>query len=122
MVPLGQAGGQQDSFYHATRVCNAFTRDVESGPVIDRGTDDWQSQRHVDSVPEREELHRDETLVVITRDDQVEFPAGGANENRVARKRTVDVDTLTPTALDGRHHDDFLFLPEETVFPGVRIQ
>ena len=57
-----EAGGRRD----------ALAGDVERGAVVDAGADDRQAERDVDALVEAEVLDRDQALVVVLRDDDVE--------------------------------------------------
>src|SRR5438046_1838832 len=61
---------------------------------------DGQPQRDVHRAAEREQLDRNESLVVVARDDGIELAAYGAPEDRVARKRPVNGDTTRARRLD----------------------
>ena len=71
---------------------HALAGDIERGAVIDRGADDRQPDRDVDRGAKRQQLHRDQTLIVIARDHAVEFAARGAHEHGVAGDRAADLD------------------------------
>ena len=43
-------------------------------------------ERDVDGLTECQQLHRNQPLVVIARDDHIELAALGAHEHRVARE------------------------------------
>src|SRR5438270_11282293 len=72
---LRQTRREQDGGDHALRIRDSLARDVERGPMIDRRAYDRQPECDVHCLAERRELHRDETLVVIARDDHVELTA-----------------------------------------------
>src|SRR4029078_12614825 len=93
---------QQHRCDHTLWVGQAFARDVKGGAVIDRRADDRQPERDVDRLPEGDELHRYEPLVVVTGDDDVEVAAAGADENGVAGKRPLDVQGARATRHDRR--------------------
>ena len=60
--------------------------DVEGGAVIDRGADDRQAQRHVHRLAEREQLDRNQPLIVIAGDDDVELAAARRAGTRCRRE------------------------------------
>ena len=72
---------------------------------------------------ERQQLHRNQPLIVIAGDDDVELAAGGAHEHRVARERTRDIDARRARHCVDRRRDRVdLLPPEQPVFAGVRVQ
>jgi hypothetical protein len=71
--------------------------------------------------PERETFDRDQTLVVITGDDKVEFTAGRSEKDRIARERSTNIDSGSLTAADGWHHLPLLFIAKEPTLSGVGI-
>ena len=101
----------------------SLARDVERRAVIDRRPDDGQAERHVDRAAEGEQLHRNQSLVVVAGNDGVEFAARGASEDRVAGKRAVDDGaTRARACLDGRPQDVGLFRSEKAFLAGVRVE
>ena len=90
--------------------------------MIDRRANNRQAERHVDRAPERDELHRNQSLIVITRDDHVEFAFERAHEQRVGGNRPGDVDASGAAAGDGGSDRRLFFAAEQSVFAGVRIQ
>ena len=54
--------------------------------------------------PNATQLHRNQSLIVIARDDDVEFAARGAEEQGISRKRPGHVDAARPAGGDGRRH------------------
>src|SRR5262245_18600941 len=90
--------------------------------MIDRGPDNRQPERDVHRLSEGEQLHRNQPLVVIAGDDDVEFAARGAQEHRVAVKRARDVDAALSASRDRWADDGFFLPPEETVLAGVRVE
>src|SRR5690606_26459281 len=57
LAPLGpQPGGQVDGLHQARLIGDTFARNVKSGAVVDRGPDDGQAHRHVDTFVEVEAL------------------------------------------------------------------
>jgi hypothetical protein len=61
--------------------------------VIDRRADDRQADRDVDGGAERQQLDRDEPLVVVAGNHRIELAAYGAHEDRVAWEWALDVDS-----------------------------
>jgi hypothetical protein len=120
--PRRQLRGQQNRLHHAAGVCLALPGDVERRPVIDRRTNDGQTERHVHGLPERHQLDRHQPLVVIRGHHHIELAAHGADEQRVGGKRSIDVDAGRPRPRDRRPHHVLLFAPHQAVFARVRVQ
>ena len=115
-------GCESNSFDEAGRVGDALAGDVEGGAVIDRRPDDRQAERDVDGAAEREQLHRDQPLVVIAGDD-------ASNSPRAARANTVSpghgpviVDAALARGVHGGTEHGFVFVADDAVLPGMRIQ
>ena len=72
------------------RIGDAFAGDVERGAVIDRRADDRQAERDVHRVTEREQLHGNQSLIVIAGDHRVELAPRRAHEHGVAGQWPVD--------------------------------
>src|SRR5262245_13976456 len=73
-------------------------------------------------MAKRQQLHWNQSLIVIAGDDDVELAPGGAHENGVAWKWTRYVEAARPAGLDRGTDGLFLFVAEQTVFPRVRIE
>src|SRR5215213_10873468 len=100
LVGAREARGQGDGGDHARMLGDAAPRDVEGRAVIDRGAYEGEAQRDVDRLAEREALHGDHRLVMVTRNDRVELAARGAQKDRVRRVRTRRVDPQLAASLD----------------------
>lgn len=59
-------------------------RNIERRTVVDRGADKRQADGDVNAVIHPEIFHRDQALVVILGDHNVELPAPGAHKNGIA--------------------------------------
>src|SRR5688500_15438822 len=59
----GHVDRQLDRGAHAPRIRAVSADDVEGGAVVRTRADDRQTDRHVDGLVEREQLHRDQALV-----------------------------------------------------------
>src|SRR5690349_6068881 len=90
--------------------------------MIDRGPDDWQSERHVDCAAKRHELDRNQSLVVIAGHHRVELTAHGAHEYRIRRKWSADVDPSGPLSVDRGRENVVVLTANDTMLPGVGIQ
>src|SRR6476620_5887202 len=88
----GKLRGQQNRRNHALGIGNAKARDVERGPVIDRRPHERQTQGDIDRMAECNQLHRNQSLVVITADHDIELAATGSHEEGVGRKWSRYVD------------------------------
>src|SRR5262245_15356109 len=90
--------------------------------MIDRRSDDRQSERDVHGVAEGEQLDRNQPLIVIAGDHHVKFAPRRANENRIAWKRTRYVDAALATRVDRRDDDHLLLIAKEAVFARMRVE
>jgi len=77
--------------------------------VIDRCPDDRKSERHVDRPAKREQLHRNQPLIVVAGDDRVELPACRPAEDGVAREWPLDVNAALLRLMNCRAQDRFIF-------------
>ena len=80
---LRQLAGQPDRGDHRGGVCLAFPGDGERGAVIRRGPGLRQAEGDVHRLVEVEELERDQTLIVIHRQNRIEFPLRHIAENGI---------------------------------------
>ena len=90
--------------------------------MIDRRPHDWQPERHIHRLAERDELHRNQPLIVVTGDHDVEVAAPCADEHRVCRKGTRHVDAAGAAGSDCGRDDRLLFASEQTVLAGMWIE
>jgi hypothetical protein len=90
--------------------------------VIDGRPDDRQPERHVHRSSEGEQLDRDQPLIVIAGNHGIELATHGADEYRVTRQRPLDADAPFARGGNGRHEHILLFVTQQPVFSGVRIQ
>src|SRR5262249_21503028 len=68
-------------------------------------------------------FYGDQSVIVVTRDDDVEFPTRRAHKDRVAGVRATDIYAILFAArLDGRNHFRSLFKSEQSPFSAVRVQ
>jgi hypothetical protein len=61
-------------FLHGTWVCLALPSNLECRPVIGARSDDRYTERHIDRRIEGDEFQRDESLIVVQRDDEIVSP------------------------------------------------
>jgi hypothetical protein len=90
--------------------------------MIDRGPDDRQAERDIHGLAERQQLDRNQSLVVIAGDDGVELAAGGADEHSVGRKGPPHVNPGSPAGLHGRRQHRTVFRTDDAVLAGVRVE
>src|ERR1039457_5901940 len=95
---------------------------IECCSVVDRSANDRNAERDVYRSIEVDELHRDVSLIVIHRDDKIEFFANAANKDRIRRVRPGAVIAKLPRLFDGGSDGLRILMAEEIVFAGMRIQ
>src|SRR5258708_14594239 len=78
---LRQPGRDSDRLVQASRVGQAFPRDVEGGAVINRGAHNRQAESEVHASVEGKHFEGDVALIVIESHDRIESFAysGGAS-------------------------------------------
>ena len=84
----GQSSRQLNCVDQARLISHALTSYVERGAMINRGPDNRKSQSNIDRLSECSQLDRDQPLVVVTRDDDIETPVDRLPEHSVRRKGT----------------------------------
>ena len=100
----------------------AFSGNIKGRPMIDRGPDERQPERDVDRFAEGEAFDRNQPLIVIAGDDDLEVAACSARKHGISRMRTANIDAITITAsFDRRNHFGCFFIPEESTFSAVWI-
>ena len=107
----------------ARRIRDPAAGDVERRAVIDRGPDDRQAQGDVHRPPEREQLDRDQPLIVITGDDGVELAP--SSPERTACPAGNGPRTSMPRARAGRdcRAEHVVFLgAEQAVLSRMRVE
>src|SRR4030095_16587345 len=65
-----ETGGEANSLNHRSWIGLAAPGDVERRAVIDRRAHDRQAQGDVDGLPEGQQLHRNQALIVVTRSEE----------------------------------------------------
>ena len=83
---------------HAGGTGAAAAGEVVGGAVIGRRAHDGQAEGDVDRVLEVDQLHRDERLVVVHRDQAVDAPVDGEAEGGVGHQRAGHLRGRTQTA------------------------
>ncbi len=89
------------------RIRLALPRDVERRAVIHRRADNRQTERDVHAGVERQHLERNVSLVVIKRDDGVEFFALPGRERRVRHQRAFNLNSAFARLLHCRARRNF---------------
>ena len=84
--------------------------------------DDRKAERHVDGPAEREQLHRNQPLIVIAGDDDIELATCSAAEDGVTREGSVDLNSSPFRVSNGGAQNRFVFRPKQSVLARVRIQ
>ena len=90
--------------------------------VTGGGPDNRQAERHIHRPTESKQLQRDVSLVVIHGDDPVKLGIGRPSEQRVSRKRAGRLQSRIGSRLDGRFNDSLLFITEQPLLPGMRVE
>lgn len=103
-------------------ICNSAAGDVECRPVVNRGTDDRQTECNIYRLSKRETFYRHQSLIVVARRHRVELTSERAEEQGVGREGTCYVDTFSTTLFDCGLDLAGFFRAEQSVFTGVRIQ
>ncbi len=103
-------------------VRNTLPRDVEGGAVGGARPQERQPQRHVHRGVERQQLHRDEPLVVVQRDEAVVAGQVLAGEEGVRRQGAGEVHAARPQLLRRRKDDSLLLVADDARLTGVGVQ
>ena len=122
LPPVRQARRQHDGLDQARGIGAVLPGDVEGGAVIDGRADDRQAERDVDGGSEGEQLHRNESLVMVAGHDRVELAAGGADEDGVAGDRAGHVEPLASQRGDDRRDHGVVLGPHQAVLAAVRVE
>lgn len=83
----GEIDRQLNRLDHGTGVGGVFSRYVEGSPVIGAGADEGQADGDVDGLIAREQFHRNQALIVIHGDDEIESAGEGSLSAPVATRR-----------------------------------
>lgn len=105
---------------HGAVIGDAAAGDVVGATVIGRGANDGKADSGVHPVSKAGEFDRDETLIVIHGDDNIEFATAGTEENGVGGVWTGGIKMLGGT--DGWDDDVVFFGAEGAGFAGVRVE
>ncbi len=87
---LEEAKGPLDRGIHAVVAGDPFARDVECSAMIDRRSDEGQTQGHVYRLAKTDQLDRSQSLVVVHRQHYVKLAIECTIEQRVRRQRTFN--------------------------------
>jgi hypothetical protein len=119
----GQFTGQADGVNHGGWIRLMFPGDAKSRAVIGAGARDGEAEGDVDGGVKIEEFQRNQTLIVIHRDDRVEIAQRRVAENRVGDSRTGKLgEAGLVQAVDGRLDNPHFFVTESSVFAGVGVK
>ena len=110
---------QSDGRLHRSGAGAVLAHNVERRAVIHTGTDDRQSERHVDGVLEAQQLDGDQALIVVHGNDQVVPPADGVVEDRIGGERALHVDALLPGGGHGGLDEPFLLVAKQPLLPST---
>ena len=119
---LEQPDGGLDGCLHAGGVSDATPGDVEGGAVAGAGTDQRESERHVDGGVEPDQLQGDVALVVVHGEDPVEFTSDSTTQQGVGGEGTAGINAVSDGGGDCRSDRGLFLVAEETRFTGVRVQ
>jgi hypothetical protein len=98
-----QLGRAFDRLDHTSMIGYTSSRNIKSGSMIDRSSNDWQAQRHIDGVTKCQTLNCDQTLIVITGRDRIEFASPCPYEESICGERACDIYVvLDPAFFDCR--------------------
>src|SRR5262245_11419076 len=118
----GKLDSNTDCLQQAFVPGDAATGDVEGSAVVDRGADDGQAERHIDSPLKSVHLDGDVPLVVILGHHHVELAPGGTPEDGIRGPGPRDGQSLAARPLDGRLDRAALLITEQSALPSVRVQ
>jgi len=110
-----------DSFNQTAMIRNSATGDVECRPVVNRGTNDRQTESNVHRLSKRETFYRHQSLIVVAGRYRVKLAFERAQEQGVGREGTCHVDVFSTTLFDGWLDLAGFFRAEQPVFTSVRI-
>ena len=111
-----------DRLFHGTCVGAALACDVKGGSVPRRGPYDRQTDGDIDCFIKSHHFDRDQSLIVIHRDNAIIVALNGVIKQRICRVWAAAIDPRLLCQQDGRFDDPLLFVAELTVFAGMRIQ
>src|SRR5438045_8944794 len=118
----GEPRAETDGVFEGAGGSLALADDVEGGAVRGRRKNCLQAARHGDAAIEASQLRRDLALVVVHREDTVEFAAESLEEDGVRRIRPLAEDAAFLRPLDRRLDDLDLLEPAEPVLATVGIE
>src|SRR5690606_27636679 len=103
-------------------VGNSLAGDIEGGAVVDARADERQPHRNVYAIFNSKVFDRNQSLVVVLGNHNVELPAACPPEEGVAWPGAADVQPGFAGQVDSRFDDFDFFRAETSVFAGVRVQ
>src|ERR1051325_4073004 len=106
---------------HARRIGFTFAGNRERRSVIRRRPNIRQSERDVGRFSVGNHLYRDQTLIMIRRDNQVELARVRTKIQAVRRVRSGYIDVFRGALSDGGSKNVDVLTPEHSTFPRMRI-
>jgi len=95
---------------------------VKRSPMVDRGADDGEAQRHVNTVTEAGMLQHRQALVMVHRDYAVERFHLRGDEYRVGGKRPDEIEPGVAQRCNDRGDEIDLLSTEVPAFAGMGIE
>ena len=111
-----------DGAAHARRIGDALPGDVERRAVIGGGADDREAGGDVHADPEPGELQRDQSLVMVHREDRVIAAVRLESEERVGGEGALHAPGACPGGTEGGADHGALFGAEDAVLARVGIE
>src|SRR5437870_777261 len=87
----GKLGREFYRRHHAGMFRDSLSCNVEGGAMIDRGANEWQTQRYINRLAKRKTFNRNHSLIMIARNDTIELSMRGAQENCISRERSPHI-------------------------------
>src|SRR5215213_11509588 len=99
----------------------AGSSDVEGCTVIHARSDERQTHRDVNSLVYAQILDRNQPLIMILSDHDIELTFPGVHKYGVAGPRPTDLNAFRLRLLNCRFDNRLIFGAKETVLAGVRV-
>src|SRR5258708_850608 len=90
--------------------------------MIGRGANEWQSERPIDPVLERNHFQRNKTLVVVHRNNSIIIALVGVIKKRVCTYGAANINSSALQFADGRADSRLFFSAHLPALTGVRVQ
>src|SRR5713101_528324 len=114
--------GQRNRRAQAAGIGSALAGNIKSGTVVRRRAHDRQTNSDIDSVFPREQLERDQPLIVIEADDSVKLSSHCPDKQRIRRKWPSNHQPLGLRLPYGWSDNSFFFIAKRAAFTGVRVE